>query len=1064
MECQACHTANPDSSRYCESCGSALSYLCASCGFVCTPQARFCGGCGMSLGRGATSPLAARRPADFLSTAPGWGELKQATVLFADIVGSTEHIAELDAEQAMGRMRPAILRMCESVERFGGTVVRTLGDGVMALFGAPHALEGHARLACEAALHMQETFAREVHGLTIRVGLHSGQVASDPQDALTGKGGGAHGVTIHVASRVVGLAQPGGICLTQACRALVGHACQAVAMGTHALKGIGGQVEVHALTGLASGVHPLYPLGMAPTPFRGRQRELAQLHEAARASAAGAPKVVGIVGEPGAGKSRLCQEFVQVCRQRGTAVHEVRAQLYGHAMPLQPVLELFRTHFFGIGAGDDAAAARQRIADATVRLALTDVDRMLLYEFFGVPQPGAAALAIGPKARQSRLLALLRDLIRLDAGADRVILIEDLHWLDEASEEFVSALVEAVIGTHTLLLLNYRPSYRPPWILAPHFEQMELRELAPADMDALVAELLRPLTSLPDIRQMVVRRSGGNPFFAEELVRALAETGVLSAETGLPPGGLEAVERALPATVQAVIGARLDRLGEPEKTLLQMCAIIGKEIPLAVLEQVAAPLAGQIERGLDGLCSAGLILPQPAQGGRRFAFRHPLIQEVAYNTQLKVRRGAVHSAVAATMTVYYSEQLDEFAALVAYHYEEAGQPVASARYNARAANWVGSTNASQSIKHWRKVWSLLAREGGAEADGLRVMAGGKIAWLGWREGLTLAEVRPFLDESLAQSAHTDPRLTRMLLMAEGRILQATGESADLYVGRVERALAFAHNAGDQPRSVVLHAALSQAYGWAGLLRKALDANDLALAHIADVDPFDEAFVGFSIEQWVLAMRGRLLTRLGLFDQARRCLDQLTEIGARSIDPVLVQMPHYAYLELAAQLRDIELATGQLDRVARIAQKHDNPYLRVFALNGGALIKQLRQDHAGAAGDLGEALALVRNASVAIEFETEILASLAESHRQAGNLELSLAVSKETVRLSKKRANRLPQCRAMITWRHVLLADPRMGAAGEPAALLAEVESLIDTTGALGYRLALHPQAAATVSE
>src|SRR6185369_13496700 len=187
-------------------------------------------------------------------------------------------------------------------------------------------------------------------------------------------------------------------------------------------------------------------------------------------------------------------------------------------------------------------------------------------------------------------------------------------------------------------------SYRPPWSEVSYFRQLELGELPAADMDALVAGLLAPLSRVPAVCGLVVRRSGGNPFFAEELVRTLAETGALSADTGQPLGGMEAVERALPATIEAVIGARLDRVGEPERTLLQMCSIIGKEIPLAVLEHVASPIASQIQIGLEGLCQAGLILPQPADGGRRFAFRHPLIQEVAYSTQLKVRRGQVHAS------------------------------------------------------------------------------------------------------------------------------------------------------------------------------------------------------------------------------------------------------------------------------------------------------------------------------------------------------------------------------------------------------------------------------------
>ena len=228
----------------------------------------------------------------------------------------------------------------------------------------------------------------------------------------------------------------------------------------------------------------------------------------------------------------------------------------------------------------------------------------------------------------------------------------------------------------------------------------------------------------------------------------------------------------------------------------------------------------------------------------------------------------------------------------------------------------------------------------------------------------------------------------------------------------------------------------------------------ALTNISHVDQFDLEFIGFSIEQWVLAMRGRLLTRLGRLEEARRCLDRLAEMGATSLDPVIVQMPHYGYVELAAHLNDAGLAKVHLEHTLVIADKHQNPYLRVFALNGSALLSTMQANYRNAAITLGEALSLVRNAKVATEFETEILANLAESHRLAGDLELALTVSKETVRLSRQRGNRLPQCRALITWGGILSADSRMGKSGEAVLMFEEAEKLIRATGAQGYSAAL----------
>ena len=1046
MRCLSCTTVNPIGNRFCEGCGKQLQTACPRCGHDVAASARFCGNCGTALVAGTPLPGGA-------DPAPRWGELKQATVLFADIVGSTELVAGLDPEQAMGRMRPAVLRMRHSVERFGGTVVRTLGDGVMALFGVPHTLEGHALLACQAAVHMHKAFESGGDGLAIRIGLHSGQIASDPQDAEDGRGGGAHGLTIHLASRVMTLAQSGGICMTEACRALAGPSCETVPMGMHALKGIRDPTALHELTGIGPAVRGPAAGAPPPTNFRGRERELAQLVAALDDREGRAPKVIGVAGEPGAGKSRLCREFSQLCAGRGIPVFEVGAQLYGHALPLQPILELFRVHFFGIGPRDDASVARSRIAARFASLQVTEADLELLYDFFGVAAPGASSQAAGgARLRQARLLALTRELVRQDAGAQRVILIEDLHWLDDASEEFVSALIEAVAGTRTLLLLNYRLAYRSPWSQVPYFEQLDLGELPAADMDALVAELLVPVSTLPDICRLVCRRSGGNPFFAEELVRALAESGLLDAETGLPLGGLETVEHALPATVEAVIGARLDRVGEPEKTLLQMCAIIGKEIPLAVLEHVASPLASQIEKGLDGLCRAGLILPQPAVGGRRFAFRHPLIQEVAYGSQLKVRRGQVHSSVAAAMELYYAEQLDEYAGLIAYHYEAAGQPLDAARHTARAARWLAATNSARAIVAWRKVRSLLdGCPRTAEVDGMRAFASGRIVYLGWREGLSLDEVQLLMAEAIDLASEADHRLVQLLLFAHGRLMQSTGGPADGYVESVCKAIALSQGDAKAPadpgRAATLQLALSHAYTWAGLLTEALQANDLALQGLARIDRLDREFIGFSVEQWAFGIRVRLLNKMGRFEEARAYLQRLTLKPDAGGDPVMRQIAHYAYVDHAWCNGDAELAREHAAHVVRIADDEASPYSKVLAHSCRAVALQVAGELEAAKARFAEALQLVRDSRVAVDFEAEILAGLAECLLELGEFPQAQATAQDAVNVARLRSNRVAECRALIVWASALAAGSDGAPNQDAMALLLDAQALLARTGA-----------------
>lgn len=1049
MHCLNCNAANPDTHRFCESCGASFTQACPACSYACGLNAKFCGGCGIELDRrdGAlVAKVQAAPPSD------AWGELKQATVLFADIVGSTEHIAGLDPEQAMEHLRPVIHSMCDAVERFGGTVIRTLGDGVMALFGVPKSLEGHAVLACEAALSMQATFSRAPAGLQVRVGLHSGQVASDPHDAKGGRGGGAHGLTIHLASRVVALAQPGGVCVTGATKALLGQTCRVQPMGDHALKGIMGLTPIFELLGMANPQPDATARNQWVSPFHGRSLEMDILQAALARAQAGDARVVGISAEPGGGKSRLCQEFVQRCRSQGLRVCEVRAQLYGHATPLQPVLELLRNFYFGIAATDTPDIARTRIAQRMQPLLVGNDDVELVGEFLGVAAPDATASPLSPRAKHQRMLELLRLLVRDDAGACAVLLLEDLHWLDEASEAFVAALVDAVAGTHTLVVMNYRPHFQPAWAQAPHFTRLDLPDLAANDMHSLVAGLLGARPQLAEVCKLVVARSAGNPFFAEELARTLIDSALLAdIEGGLPPGRLEQIEHALPATVQAVIGAKVDQLGEPEKTLLQMCAIIGKEIPMAVIEQVASPLRAVLEQGLAGLRQAGLILQLPDQATRQFVFRHPIIQEVTYGMQLKVRRVSLHGAVAQAMEAFYRDRLDEFAGLIAYHYEAAQAFVRAAEFMGRGARWIGGTDSAQAIKLWHKVRDLLqgqVRE--SDVDRLRAMACSKIVFLGWRQGLPLNVAQPLIDEAVGLAQAVDPRLTELLLFVEGRMVQANGGPADAYVSKMRQAISLQKRPIASGRATTLHAALCQAYGWAGLLREALSASDVALAGLRNVDRFDEEFVGFSIEHWILAMRGRLLVRMGRFEDARVCFYRMLDSAGANPDPVLLQIAHYGYVDLGWSAGDVDLARHHSRIVVDIAKGNSSPYMRVFGLASQALANSVASDHQGALQALNEALNLVRNAGVAMEMEAEILASVAECHARVGETDAAILAADEAIALSVRRDARLPQCRALMIKGGALVRLKCPGDSEEAQTLLAQAANLIELTGASSY--------------
>ena len=298
------------------------------------------------------------------------------------------------------------------------------------------------------------------------------------------------------------------------------------------------------------------------------------------------------------------------------------------------------------------------------------------------------------------------------------------------------------------------------------------------------------------------------------------------------------------------------------------------------------------------------------------------------------------------MQKFYKDRIDEFSGLFAYHYEAAGLLLDAANYAARAAVWVGSTNSAQAIKHWQRVRTLLQKQPRSQAhDTLRIMSSSQIAWLGWQEGMTADEAKPFIEEALAWSRETDNSMIPLLLFVDGRILVASGGPADAYVQRVQEALSLLKEGKDVGRIATLNAALSQAYGWAGLLNEALAANTAALEGISRIEKFDYQFLGFSVEHWALSLRGRILVRLGRFADAEKCFNLVLGIEHTLVDPNVLLVPHLGYVDLAWCRGDAALAEQHASRVAEIAEKHGSPYLRVYAFACRGAAKSTAKDFA-----------------------------------------------------------------------------------------------------------------------
>jgi adenylate cyclase len=1045
MLCPACQIGSLPDDGVCRSCGISFSVVCANCGQPNLDAARFCSACGERLGQ----PMAV-------------GERKVVTVLFADIVGSTELIGASDPEQALDRLPPALTRMGDAVNQFKGTVTRSMGDGLMAIFGMPHAQEDHALRACQAALVMMRSSLE--HGIALRVGIHSGEIVAGPPDKFT-KEQSVYGAAVHLASRLEHMAQPGEICITETTFRLVHSACDARSMGHRDVKGFPQPIGVFRLLGMKAARVP-FREAITGT-CRGRAEQLAVLHEALAGAERGSGKAVGISAAPGLGKSRLCFEFSRTAKERLTPVLEARASPYDHAGPLQPLVEFFRT-FFRMTSADDPETARGKIA-SRIEEVIPHLrgDVPLLADLLGV-RDAKSSPPLDPKIRHGRLVNLVCSLVRDGTRIPSVLIIEDIHWLDEASLEFVSALVDAVAESCVLLVLTYRPGFQALWPEGPNFCQIRLDELRDEDLAALTTDLIGDHPSTLSIRNRIVERSGGNPFFAEELIRSLVDSGELDGRVGHYEAVQEPATETLPATVQSVIGARIDRLPRGDKEMLQIGATIGREFPLSVLADVTKATTPELAEALDRLSQLELV-QSVADGAPadRFAFRHPLIQEVAYAMQLRSRRIELHSAVAKALERFHHNQLNEYADLIAYHYEAARDLLSAAVYAARAAAWIGTTNPRVATKSWLKVRLLLqSQPRSPETDRLRFQASSQVVSLGWREGISAEEAAPIAREALELTRELKDSVSEVLMLAVyGRVAACTG-SADDYVKQVLEALDQTR-AADPSLSAMLQVFLCQAYGYAGKLREAMQASDMALAHIADIQKAHEALIGFSVKRWVESLRARVLVRMGSFAAARQSIARLISTEKEHPDPAVQFIPYLASVEMAWLTRDAELADVHSGRIEQMAAASGVPYVAVYAAACRALALSLAGDHVGAIQKLESAIRLATGAYAGLEYESEMLAFLAEVHLRSNSPVAALSVAEKGLLVAVKRRSRLAECRAAIVLAHALEAGQAHHAHYEAGELFARARQLIEETGTTGYAALLpaaHARAACDAAE
>jgi hypothetical protein len=792
--------------------------------------------------------------------------------------------------------------------------------------------------------------------------------------------------------------------------------------------------------------------------FVGRADETAALEGALARAIAGQGQVVGVVAEPGVGKSRLCYEFTQGCRTRGIRVNEAHAVAHGKMIPFLPMLELLRD-IHGVTEHDSPQAAREKIAG---RLLLLDEGLRdglpIVFDFLGVPDPERPPPRMEAEARQRRLFAIVKCAVQARSRREpAVTLIEDLHWLDGGSEVFLEMLVEATTGTRTLLLLNFRPDYHAEWMQGSRYQQLPLLPLGAEAAAELLRDLLGSDAALVPLAALIQERTAGNPFFAEEVVQALVESGVLEGERGAYRLLRPVAALAIPASVQAVLAARIDRLREREKTILQTAAVIGSEFAAPVLERVAELPEAELAAALRVLVAAEFVYEEALYPEAVYAFKHPLTQEVAYRSQLAGRRARVHAAAARAIEATAGGKLDEHAALLAYHWEGAGEAATAAEWHRRAAVWLGARDRRQTLRHWREVRRLL--DGVAESPevlALGIEARAKIIF----DATVVDNREDEIARCFAEGSELARRLGNPFATVRLHVMSALNR---FHAGEIQQALAqlfevlsLADASGDVFLRISVRGPLIAGLLVAGRLRESAAIGE-ELEQLLPPDPdFGAEMFGFSPRAMRLA--GQALNRAytGRLLEVAPTLDAAFEIARRRHDGEVLNAGHHAGMILAEFTGDAALAATHARQAAEVAEMVTAMNVSVFA--GRAHL--LGERYAEAIDSFARAVSWFRERRISLPFEPLVLASLAEAQLGAGDPSRARATAEEAVKAAHRRQTPLHLIPALLARAWTLLATDDRHAAAEVEAALAEATALVEETEARAFTPFIHVERAA----
>ena len=1099
MICPSCQRENPVHAAFCDQCGARLETGCPNCGELNRHGAKFCRRCGQTISEPVTTPAATIPGVPTPDTyVPKYlaekilatrhkleGERKQVTVLFADIRGSTKILEGVDPEEGQKLIDPVLRIMMDAVHRYEGTVNQVLGDGVMALFGAPLAHEDHALRACYAALAMQDDMRRYRHklgqseeaGVQIGVGINSGEVVVRSIDNDLNIDYSALGHTTHLAARMQELSGPGEALISASTLRQVEGFVQIQPLGPTPVKGVSQAVEVYSVIG-ATSARTRVQAGAARglTPLVGRSTEIEIFKKLVEHVTAGHGQILAMIGEPGMGKSRLVHEFSRHQLPPGWLVLEAASVSYGKATPYFPIVEMFR-HYFDIGAWQQTEEIRERVVAHLLELdsTLKDTIPPVLSLLGALPEENTLTRQNGrqqmPRAdieevisrfnfldpqqrRRHTLDAVKRICIRESQRQNLLLVFEDLHWIDHETQAFLDALVDSVPMARLMLLVNYRPEYNHAWSKKSFYTQLRVDPLQISNTEELLSKLVGSNPDLGPLKRLLVKRTEGNPFFAEESVMSLVETGVLAGEKGAYRPALKIDTLLIPNTVQNVVADRIDHLPLEEKHLLQTAAVIGVVVPFELLQAVSDLPDEQVFEYLAHLKSAEFIYESNLFPKLEYTFKHALTNEVAYGALLRDRRNQLHGKIVMVLESSAKESLQEHIETLAHHafhgeiwekavfyLREAGAKAVSRSSFRNAVLYF--EQALEALRHLPNSSDNLTRGIDLRFDARNTL-------------FVLNEFKRGFEhlEKAKQSAialHDEERLGKLLTWMTAHWNLAGNSEQAMITGKE----ALEHTKGHEniDSNIVAHNWLGVAYHNLGRFRDSIDELKTALSLIPEKRKYEflgtPGIVSVNCKTWLI----RGLAQIGNFTETARYGDEAIQTATERDHPLSIVFAYYAVGAVALIRGEFDKAITALEHGLQVCEAAEIPVQRPLVASGLAAAYAF-------VGRFEQALQLLVNQPA-----LSVWTPGADNRRVPLGRAMGMAWEVETYMLAGKHGEAETRARQLLevcqerkdqgseAWLRCLLADILAGSASPN---LMQVEASYREAVALAHELQMRP--------